>query len=269
MPKTSPRPQAGTLLRDWRQRRRLSQLDLALDTNVSARHLSFVETGRAQPSRAMLLRLADHLEIPLRERNALLAAAGFAPIYAEHPLSHPAMTPARAAIEKILEGHAPYPALVVDRHWTLLMANAALQAFLVGVDESLLQPPVNVLRLSLHPKGLAPRIANLATWRAHILTRLQRQTVVTGDPVLARLLTELTGYAGGDESAPAEEEFGGIAVPLRLTTPQGVLSLIGTTTVFGTPTDLTLAEIALETFFPADEATAKAFREKAGSELSL
>jgi transcriptional regulator with XRE-family HTH domain len=269
MSKPSPRPQVGTLLRDWRRRRRLSQLHLALDSNVSSRHLSFVETGRAQPSRAMLLRLADHLAIPLRERNALLAAAGFAPIYAEHPLSHPAMTPARVAIEKILEGHAPYPALVVDRHWNLLMANAALQAFLVGVDESLLQPPVNVLRLSLHPKGLAPRIANLATWRAHILTRLQRQTVVTGDPVLARLLTELSGYPGGDETAPAEEEFGGIAVPLRIATPQGVLSLIGTTTVFGTPTDLTLAEIVLETFFPADEATAKAFREKAGSELSL
>lgn len=255
----------GELLRHWRQRRRMSQLDLACEAEISTRHLSFLETGRSRPSREMLLRLTEWLDVPLRERNAMLLAAGFAPVFSERPLADPIMEAARRTIQRILDGHEPYPALAVDRHWTLVMANAAVPRFLASVEEvSLLQPPVNVLRLSLHPKGLAPRIANLGQWRAHLLARLHRQIEVSGDAVLTALLEELRAYpvAGGAEksTATAEHDFAGIAVPLQLRTPSGTLSLISTTTVFGTPVDLTLAELALETFFPADEESAEALR---------
>src|SRR3954452_10411455 len=190
---TAVRP-IGDLLRDWRQRRHMSQLALATEADVSARHVSFLETGRAQPSREMLLRLADQLEIPLRERNGLLIAAGFAPVYAERPLDDPALIAAREAVELVLAGHEPYPAIAVDRHWTLIAFNKSIPRLLTAVDPELLKPPVNVLRLSLHPNGLAPSIINFGQWRAHLLERLRRQIEVSGDPVLADLLHELSNY---------------------------------------------------------------------------
>ena len=250
---TAIRP-VGEHLRDWRQRRRMSQLDLALDADISARHLSFVETGRARPSREMVLRLADTLDVPLRERNLLLLAAGFAPVHAERPLDAPELAAARSAVERLLAAHAPNPALAIDRHWTMLAANQTVGFLLEGVDPALLQPPVNVLRLSLHPQGLAPRIVNLGEWRAHLLHRLRQQQRAFGDPVLGALADELSAYPvppeAGEHPAP-----GDVFVTLRLATRQGELAFFSTTTVFGTPLDVTLAELALETFFPADEAT--------------
>jgi len=261
---TATRP-VGDLLRDWRQRRRLSQLDLAMEADVSARHLSFLETGRARPSREMLLRLAEPLEIPLRERNELLLAAGFAPVYPERGLDTPALRQAREAVERILKGHEPYPALAVDRHWTMVAANDAVAPLLVGVGKDLLRPPINVLRLSLHPKGLAPRIANYAQWRDHVLERLRRQVEVSADPVLAALLEELGSYPApdgdtDDDASPHGRDLASVVVPLQLHTDHGLLSFFTTTTVFGTPVDLTLAELAIESFFPADTATAGILR---------
>lgn len=259
---SSGRP-VGELLRTWRQRRNLSQLELACRAEVSARHVSFLETGRSQPSREMLLHLAEELDIPLRERNSLLVAAGFAPVYSEKSLEDPALKAAREAVNLVLQGHEPYPALAVDRHWTLLAANRPVSALLEGVAPELLQPPLNVLRLSLHPSGLAPRIVNLAQWKHHILTRLHRQVELTGDAVLAALLEELRGYGprGAPGHGPAgEQEYTGVAVPMRLQTPQGIWSFISTVTVFGTAVDITLAELAIESFFPADAATAEALR---------
>ncbi|GAA5235055.1 helix-turn-helix transcriptional regulator [Verticiella sediminum] len=253
---------AGDYLRLWRKRRRLSQLDLALAAEVSQRHLSFLESGRAAPSRQMLLRLAEQLDVPLQERNAMMLAAGYAPTYTEHTLEHPSMAPARDAIERVLKGHEPFPALAVDRHWQLLMANAALGALLDGVrDRGLLAPPVNVLRLSLHPDGLATRIDNLAEWRAHVLERLRHQIASTQDPALADLLRELAAYPVGGQPPSAHAvapEGAGVFVPLRLKTPGGLLSFISTTTVFGTPRDVLLAGIAVEAFFPADARTRQA-----------
>lgn len=252
---------AGMHLRDWRQRRRMSQLDLACEAEISTRHLSFLETGRAQPSRDMVLRLADRLEVPLRERNAILVAAGFAPVYPQRPLDDPALVAARKAVDLILKGHEPYPALAVDRGWNLVAANRMVAPMMAGADAALLTAPLNVMRLTLHPKGLAPRIANLAAWRAHLLERLRRDLEASGDKALAELLTELRGYPAppGAARAPANE-FAGVAVPFQLTTGAGVLSFYSTTTVFGTPVDVTLSELTLETFFPADEATAAAVR---------
>jgi transcriptional regulator with XRE-family HTH domain len=255
----------GDYLRTWRQRRRMSQLDLALEAEISQRHLSFLESGRSTPSREMLLHLAERLEVPLRERNAMLLAAGFAPVYAERNLEDPAMVAARGAIELVLKGHEPFPALAVDRHWNLVAANAALGPLLAGVaDAKLLKPPVNVLRLSLHPQGLAPRIANLVEWRTHLLDRLRRQLTVTRDPVLAELLQELTALRVSDMLKPLNSEApvdnGGIFVPLKLVTALGLLSLISTTTIFGAPRDITLSELALEAFFPANPETADILR---------
>jgi transcriptional regulator with XRE-family HTH domain len=252
----------GTLLREWRQRRRLSQLDLAGDADVSTRHLSCVETGRSLPSREMLLRLAERLEVPLRERNRLLTAAGYAPMFSEHRLDDPALGSARQALEQVLRGHEPYPALLVDRHWTLLSANRMVALMLQGLPPALLQPPMNVLRLSLHPQGLAPRIVNLAQWRAHLLTRLAHQVEASGDATLAALADELRGYPSpvGQPSESLAAPAPAVAMPLQFRTPEGLLSLISTITVFGTPVDVTLSELALETFFPADEATAQALR---------
>ena len=251
----------GTQLREWRQRRRLSQLDLAGDAEVSTRHLSFVETGRALPSREMVLRLANRLDVPLRERNRLLTAAGYAPMYAERALDDPALASARLAIELVLKGHEPYPALAIDRHWTLVSYNRAVPPLLEGLSPEILKPPLNVLRLSLHPNGLAPRIVNLAQWRTHLLARLRQQVAVSADPVLAALADELRAYpcpgAGDTDAGPMETS---VVVPLQLATPQGTLSFISTTTVFGTPVDITLSELALETLCPADDATARALR---------
>jgi transcriptional regulator with XRE-family HTH domain len=249
----------GTQLREWRQRRRLSQLDLSVDAEVSTRHLSFVETGRSMPSREMVLRLSDRLEVPLRERNRLLTAAGFAPMFSERTLDDPALKSAREAIDLVLKGHEPYPALAVDRHWTLVSYNRGVPPLLEGVATELLKPPLNVLRLSLHPDGLARRIVNLGQWRAHLLARLRQQVTVSGDSVLADLMSELRGYpAPGHEHSELAEAA--VVVPLILDTPGGRLSFISTTTVFGTPVEITLSELALETFFPADAATATALR---------
>ena len=257
----------GPLLKEWRQRRRLSQLDLALDAEVSQRHLSFVESGRARPRRAMVLRLAERLTVPLRARNALLVAAGHAPEYAERGIGDPAFAPAMEAVRMILSAHEPWPALAIDRHWNLLAANTMAMRLMEGVDAVLLAPPANVLRASLHPRGLAPRIANLRAWKTHVMDRLKRDADASADPALEVLLAEIARYPGGSDPvpSPADREGGLIATPLRLRVPAGELAFISTTTVFGTATDVTLAEITLETFLPADGETAAALRAMAAS----
>ena len=260
------RPAVGVLLRDWRQRRRMSQLHLACEAEISQKHLSFVESGRAAPSRDMVLRLAERLDVPLREQNQLLVAAGYAPIFPERPLHDPALRAAREAIDLVLAGHEPHPALAVDRHWRMVAANRCVLPLVGAIaDPALLAPPVNVLRLSLHPDGLAPRIVNLAEWRAHILDRLRRQVELTADPELAGLLAELAALPRPSGPPPAVAP-GALVVPLRLRIASGVvLSLLGTTTVFGTPVDVTLAELALECFYPADPGTAAALRAMAAA----
>jgi transcriptional regulator with XRE-family HTH domain len=254
----------GNHLREWRQRRRLSQLDLALEAEISTKHLSFLETGRAQPSRDMVLKLAEQLDVPLRERNVLLVSAGYAPVFPQRSLQDPALQAARKAVDLVLKGHEPYPALAVDRHWTLVAHNAAVPALLAGAAARLLQPPVNVLRLSLHPEGLAPRIENLAEWRAHLLARLRQQIDATADAELSRLLDELAGYKAPDGAkaarATVSQDYAGVVVPLRFRSEAGTLSLFSTTTIFGTPVDVTLSELAIESFFPADAATAELLR---------
>jgi transcriptional regulator with XRE-family HTH domain len=257
----TPKP-VGELLREWRQRRRLSQLHFAVEAEISTKHLSFLETGRSQPSREMVLRLAKLLEVPLRERNTLLMAAGYAPMFKERPLDDPALQAARDAIELVLKGHEPFPALAIDRHWQLVAANASVMPLLQGVSASLLQPPINVLRLSLHPDGLASRIVNLGEWRAHLLARLRHQIAVSGDPELTELLRELEGYPAPEGAR--EEATAAVVVPFRLATDAGVLSFISTTTVFGTPIDVTLSELAMESFFPADRTTAEVLRQMRG-----
>ena len=244
----------GELLREWRVRRHLSQLDLAVEAEVSTRHLSFVETGRAKPSRELVLHLADRLDVPLRERNSLLLAAGYAPVYRETPLDAPDMAVVRHALDQILTGHEPYPALVVDRRWNLVAANAPLLALMSDVSPTLLEPPVNALRVSLHPDGLAPRIGNLAEWSAHLLDRLHRERTVSGDPALHALYEELAAYPGvvtqhmpGDAAA--------LFVPLHLDD----LRFVSTIATFGTALDVTLAELSIESFFPADAATRERF----------
>jgi transcriptional regulator with XRE-family HTH domain len=255
----SSRP-VGQMIREWRQRRRLSQLDLACEASISTRHLSFLETGRSRPSREMLLHLAEQLDIPLRERNHLLTAGGYAAVFPERSMADPAMAAARRAVELVLAGHEPYPALALDRHWRMLDANRAVAPLLQGVDPALLEPPVNVLRLSLHPDGLAPRIVNLHEWRAHLLSRLHGQIEASDDPVLAALFDELRELPMPAAAAKAGggEDLAGVAVPFRLRTDAGVLSFLSTTTVFGTPVDITLSELAVESFFPADALTARA-----------
>jgi transcriptional regulator with XRE-family HTH domain len=250
----------GELVRSWREQRHLSQLDLASEAEISQKHLSFIESGRSAPSRDMVLRLAEYLDVPLRERNALLVAAGFAPIFRDRPLSDPALERARSAIDLVLKAHEPYPALTVDRHWTMVAANASVAPLLAGVDPQLLQPPVNVMRVSLHPRGLAPLIVNLAEWRSHLLDRLRRQYRVTRDAVIDALLKELTGYQMGTAQSdrPAQGHQDEVAVPLRLRTHAGTLSFLSTVTVFGTAVEITLSELSLEAFYPADEATAQA-----------
>lgn len=259
----APPSRVGVLLREWRSRRRLSQLDLALEAGVSARHLSFVETGRSRPSAEMVLLLAEQLDVPLRDRNQLLLAAGYAPAYGQRGLDDPEMGPVREALDQVLRGHEPYPAVVVDRHWGMVAANEAVGLLLEGVSPDLLEPPVNVLRLSLHPDGVAPRIVNFGEWRGHLLDRLGREAVSTGDPALAALfeeLSELPGAEGGPRAVPSDSA--GIAVPLRLRAGDAELSFISTITTFGTATDVTVAELSIESFFPADAATAEALRRR-------
>lgn len=248
----------GGMVRTWREARRLSQLDLALDAEISQRHLSFIESGRSAPSRDMLLHIAEHLDVPLRERNAMLLAAGFAPAYPIRSLDDPSLVLAKASVERVLKAHEPFPALAFDRHWNIVSANQAVWSLLEMVSKDLLAPPINVLRISLHPEGLAPHIANLAGWRHHLLGQLRRQLRITRDAAFEALLKELNTYpvpasaeAGVQDGIPVD----GIAIPLRLTTPNGILSFISTVTVFGTPLEITLSELTMEAFYPADEFT--------------
>jgi transcriptional regulator with XRE-family HTH domain len=248
----------GALLRRWRQRRHLTQLELSVRAEVSSRHVSFIETGRSRPTSEMILRLCEHLEIPLRERNELLLAGGYAPAYPQHQLSDPPMAAVSEAINLILAAHEPYPAVVIDRSWDLVAANAPVDALMSGAGRHLLQPPVNVLRLSLHPDGMAPRIVNLSQWRAHLLARLAREISATGDAELMALREELAGYPARQE--PDRHDPTALVVPLRIHTGDGELSLFSTTTVFGTPRDVTVAELAIESFYPADQSTADKLR---------
>src|SRR5215208_5753350 len=248
----------GDHLREWRQRRHLSQLDLAGDADISARHLSFVETGRAAPSRDMVLRLADRLQVPLRERNVLLVAAGFAPAFPQRSLEDPALKPARAAIELVLRAHEPNPALAYDRHWNLVSTNRMVMPLLVGVPPRLLAHPFNILRLGFHPEGLAARTVNLSEWCSHLLERLYRQCEATADPELMNLYQELKAYPIPARQKPVSPD--NVAIPLKLRLDGEVLSFISTTMIFGTPVDITLSELARETFFPADDPTAERMR---------
>ncbi|WP_345555955.1 helix-turn-helix transcriptional regulator [Streptomonospora halophila] len=252
----------GALMRRWREHRRRSQLDVSLAADVSTRHLSYIETGRASPSRGMIERLCEELDVPLRERNALYLAAGFAPAHPERPFTD--LGAAGDAVRSVLTGQEPNPALAVNVCWELLAANRAMSAFLHGVPPELTKPAINVLRVTLHPDGLAPRIRNLGRWRRHVLRRVRRQLDRTAAPGLAELLAELEGYPGpgGDpaEDGAASDASDDLAVPLRMATEYGDLALLYTTTVFGSPRDVTLDEIAIETFYPADPATARLLR---------
>ncbi|RCS23402.1 XRE family transcriptional regulator [Phyllobacterium salinisoli] len=265
MIQTSPQtsPSVGNLIQSWRRMRRQSQLDLASEAGISQRHLSFVESGRSQPSREMVLHLADHLAIPMRERNALLFAAGYAPVYRERALDDREMETAMQAVDLILQGHEPHPALAVDRHWNLISANRAVDFLLQDVDARLLSPPVNVLRLSLHPQGLGPRIVNYRQWRAHVIDRLIRQMDHLPDSALAQLVEEIRSYAVPTGAKPyrGDTALSGIAVPFMLATDKGTLSFLSTTTVFGTAVDITLSELVIESFFPADGETAQIMRQ--------
>jgi transcriptional regulator with XRE-family HTH domain len=258
----SPPLGVGALLRRWRDQRRLSQMELALEAAVSTRHLSFVETGRAKPSREMVVRLAEHLDVPLRERNELLLAAGYAPAYPESSLEDAEMDQVRDAVRRLLVAHEPFPAIAVDRRWELVDGNAGVPLITAGAAPHLLEPPVNALRLALHPEGMAPRIANLGEWRAHLLGRLRREVTATQDPQLKALLAELSEYPGGEAEAEAHvPRAGEIVVPLRVRTDHaGELAFMSTVTTFGTPLDITVSELSIEAFFPADDHTADVLR---------
>lgn len=241
------------MIRWWRERRHLTQLELSGLSEVSTRHLSYVENGRSRPSSTLILHLCEHLNVPLRRRNDILLAAGFAPAYAEHRLSDPPLAAVSAAVDAILAAHEPLPAIAVNRHWEMIAATPAVDELTRGCAPALLEPPVNVLRLSLHPDGMAPSIANLGQWRGHLLHRLEGQLTASGDPVLAALLDELREYPGGDATASTD-----VLVPLRYRLGDTELSLLSTTTVFGTPAEITVSELAIEAFYPADAATARA-----------
>lgn len=253
----------GEQLREWRTRRRMSQMDLALDTEISTRHLSFIETGRSKPSAQMLGRIADCLEVPHRARNAMLLAAGYAPDYQERPLDSPEMAGMRAIVEHVLKGHEPYPALAVDRHWNMIAANEAIAILIEQVSPALLAPPVNVLRIALHPDGLAPQIANYGEWHAHILHRIDLQIEASADAGLIALREELAGYAV-EANDNDSRHVSSIAVPLVLDTIAGQIRFVSTVTIFGTPVDITLSELAIEAFFPADAESAALLQKLAG-----
>jgi transcriptional regulator with XRE-family HTH domain len=259
--------QVGELLKHWRHKRRFSQLDLACEAGISTRHLSFLETGRSSPSREMLLNLAEQLEVPLRERNALLLAAGFAPLYPQRQLESPEMSFVLAAVRHVLKAHEPFPALAIDRYWNLIEANRGVAPLMSSASPALLAPPMNVMKLALHPDGLARRICNFDEWRAHLLARLRHQLDSTADPRLKSLLEELSGYphAGTGSSVAAAP---GIAVPLRLATDAGVLSFLSTTMMFGAPLDVTLSELAIEFFLPADSHTSAVLMRLSGGPVS-
>src|ERR1700757_3158705 len=249
----------GEHLREWRQRRHLSQLDLAVDAEISARHLSFVETGRASPSREMVLKLAERLDVPLRERNVFLVAAGYAPAFPQRSLDDPMLKFARQAIDLVLKAHEPNPALAYDRHWNLVTANRMVAPLLDGIPQRLLGQPFNILRLAFHPEALAQRTVNLAEWCGHLLERLHRQCEATADPELLKLYDDLKSYPIPARSAQVAAD-NNVALALKLRHNGEVLSFISTTMVFGTPVDVTLSELALETFFPADDLTTERMR---------
>src|ERR1700752_4702647 len=253
----------GEHLREWRQRRHLSQLDLAGEAEISARHLSFVETGRSAPSREMVLKLAERLNVPLRERNVLLVAAGFAPAFPQRSLDDPALKSARQAIDLVLKAHEPNPALAYDRHWNLVSANRMVMPLLEGVPARLLGQPFNILRLAFHPEALAGRTVNVAEWCGHLLERLHRQCEATADPELIKLYHELKAYPMPARSAPLPAD--NVAIPFKFRLGGDVLSFMSATMIFGTPVDITLSEMALETFFPADALTAERMRAMAAN----
>jgi len=246
----------GRLLRGWRERRRLTQLDLSNQSSISTRHLSFLETGRSRPTTEMILRLAEHLDVPLRERNELLLAGGFAPAYPEHALDGPELAAVRASLRRVLEGHLPYPAVVLNRWWEIVDANPAIAIFLRGVEPELLSAPVNVIRLSLHPDGLAPRIENLPQWRGHLLSQLRRRVEYTGDSKLADLLGEVTAYPGGEDHPHPSE----VVLPMRFRHEDTVLSTFSIAAQVGTAQDVTVSELMIESFYPADDGTAEYLR---------
>lgn len=258
-------PTVGELLRTWRKRRRHSQLQLALAAQVSARHLGFIETGRSRPSRELVLHLAEHLDVPLRERNTLLLAAGFAPVYTEQPLDAPEMEAVRTAVELVLDGHQPYPAVAVDRCWNLIAANPAAAVLSDGVAEHLLGPPVNVYRVSLHPDGLAHRVLNFGEFAPHLLNQLRHDLARTGDARLAALLDEVESYPTVRSVGRRSPRRRSVVLPMRLRHPAGELSLFTTIATFGTPADITVSELAIESFFPATPETATLLRQLADS----
>lgn len=265
---SAPDPTVGPLLRAWRERRHLSQMALALDAGVSTRHLSFVETGRARPSAELVVVLAEQLEVPLRERNELLLAAGYAPRYAARALEDPELAAIRDAVSRVLDAHEPFPAIAVDRHWNLVASNGALEPLLDGVADELLAPPANTLRIALHPEGMARRIVNFAEYRAHLLGRLAREARMTADPALSELHAELEAYPFPPAREPAGTAAGAhprVATELRLADADGgELVFFSTITTFGTAVDVTVSELAVEAFFPADAATAAALHAAAG-----
>ncbi|RTL63302.1 MAG: XRE family transcriptional regulator [Hyphomicrobiales bacterium] len=244
------------LFKSWREARRMSQLALAMEAEISQKHLSFIESGRATPSRDMVLRLAEHLDIPLRERNHLLLAAGYAPLYVQHDLDEPAMRMARQAVDSVLKGHEPYPALAVDSRWNMVAANTAVMPLVAGCAPALLKPPINVIRLSLHPDGLSRRIRNLPQWRDHLLERLRRQHRSTRDPAIGALISECHTWHADEPVAGAHTPLD-VVVPLELDTPEGPLAFFSMTTVFGTAAEITLSELTIEAFYPADAETAR------------
>ncbi|MET8825141.1 helix-turn-helix transcriptional regulator [Streptomyces sp. NPDC004610] len=260
-PPVTPADQGvGPLLRAWREERRVSQLELSLRADSSARHISFIETGRSRPSEEMVLRLAEHLEVPMRERNALLLAAGYAPRFPETPLDDPAMGPLREGIERLIQGFEPYPALVVDAHYTVVAANRGIAMILDGLPEHLLTPPVNVVRITLHPEGLAPRIRNLAEWRGHLLHQMRGQIALRRSRALRELYEEVAAYPVPDAPAHRAEERPAvpyIALPMVLEHAGHTLSFVSSISTFNTPMDVTVAELAIETLLPADPATVK------------
>ena len=256
----------GELLREWRERRRLSQLDLSIQADISTRHLSFVETGRSRPTPTMIIRLTEQLDVPLRERNTLLLAAGYAPAYAQHGLDEPELSSVRAALRQVLTGHEPYPAVVVNRWWEIVDSNSGANLLTDGCASWLLEPPVNVLRLSLHPEGLAPRIVNLGEWRAHLLTQLQHRACALGDDGLMDLHRELTGYPAcpdGDGNTPSR--VAGVVLPLRYRHRDQELSFFSVHASVSTATDVTVEELAIEAFYPSDGVTAAALQARAAS----
>ncbi|WP_406283148.1 helix-turn-helix domain-containing protein [Embleya sp. NBC_00896] len=260
--RSTNRRSSGELIRHWRQHRRLSQLELSVEVEVSTRHLSFIETGRSVPSREMVLRLAEYLEVPLRERNRLLLAAGHAPAYNESGLDAPELDSVKTALRQILAAHEPYPAVIVDRAWNIIDATSSIGLFANDVAPELTTPPMNAYRVSLHPEGMAPLIVNYPQWRAHLLHRLRRQAVITADPVVQALYDEVCAYPGGEP--PTAAGPGAPAIPLQIRYGTEILSFVSTLATFGTAVDITLAEISIESFYPADKRTGQVLRELFG-----